>query len=387
MGALSRHRHTLIAFAALLIGVAMGTAYGWSSVSIVDTGPWQLHPDYQGFYVQAVADAYAAGGGDAVALQRLSFFCGADGVQYALDQAERIYGSDSIAANNLSQLRALVDGGGWEQGSGDVCSTEPATPSYLRLINTFFPIGMVVFIIAFAAYILFQIIRSGREEEAPTLAAAPAAAGAGAPPTTAPPRQPPKRPPKGAPSIDTAVSPAARGAALSATAERTDYASEGRPPIVQFMTTYLHGDDLYDDTFSIETATGQFLGETGVAIAETIDEKEGKKVTAFEVWLFDKNDIRTVTKVVMSEYAFADDAIKAKLAPKGEAMLARPGETITLETATLRVKARLVDLSYGSGPFPPNSFFERITIELAAWPREDARPMGGAPLGPTPPSP
>ena len=313
MGALSRHRHTLIAFAALLIGVAMGTAYGWSSVSIVDTGPWQLHPDYQGFYVQAVADAYAAGGGDAVALQRLSFFCGADGVQYALDQAERIYGSDSIAANNLSQLRALVDGGGWEQGSGDVCSTEPATPSYLRLINTFFPIGMVVFIIAFAAYILFQIIRGGREEEAPTLAAAPAAAGAGAPPTTAPPKQPPKRPPKGAPSIDTAVSPAARGAALSATAERTDYASEGRPPVVQFMTTYLHGDDLYDDTFSIETATGQFLGETGVAIAETIDEKEGKKVTAFEVWLFDKNDIRTVTKVVMSEYAFADDAIKMEI--------------------------------------------------------------------------
>jgi hypothetical protein len=380
MAALSKHRHALISFAALLIGIAMGTAYGWSSVSIVDTGPWQLHPDYQGFYVQAVADAYAAGGGDGVALQRLSFFCGADGVQYALDQAERIYGSDPVAASNLARLRALVDGGTWEQSAGDVCNTQPATPSYLGLINTFFPIAIVVFIIAFAAYIIFQMIRGGGEEETPTLAAAPTVAGAAAPPpSAAPTKQPPKRPPKGAPSIDTAVSPAARGAALSATAERTDYASEGRPPIVQFMTTYLHGDDLYDDTFSIETATGQFLGETGVAIAETVDEKEGKKVTAFEVWLFDKNDIRTVTKVLMSEYAFHDDAIKAKLAPKGEAVLAQAGDTITLETATLRVKARLVDLSYGSGPFPPNSFFERITIELAAWPREDARPAGGMP--------
>jgi hypothetical protein len=86
----------------------------------------------------------------------------------------------------------------------------------------------------------------------------------------------------------------------------------------------------------------------------------------------------------MSEHAFNDDAIKAKLAPKGEAVQARPGETITLETATLRVKARLVDISYGSGPYPPNSFFERITIELAAWPREDTRAAGS---GPTPPSP
>ena len=160
---------------------------------------------------------------------------------------------------------------------------------------------------------------------------------------------------------------------MSAVAERTDYALEGRPPIVQFMTTYLHGDDLYDDTFSIETPTGQFLGETGVAVAETIDEKDGKKVTAFEVWLFDKNDIRTVTKVVMSDHAFNDDAIKAKLAPKGEAVLAKSGDTLMLETATLRIKARLVDISYGSGPYPPNSFFERITIELAAWPREAAR--------------
>jgi hypothetical protein len=67
-------------------------------------------------------------------------------------------------------------------------------------------------------------------------------------------------------------------------------------------------------------------------------------------------------------------------------VLARPGDTITLETATLRVKARLVDISYGSGPFPPNSFFERITIELAAWSREDARAAGVTPGAP-PPSP
>jgi hypothetical protein len=41
------------------------------------------------------------------------------------------------------------------------------------------------------------------------------------------------------------------------------------PPVVQFMTTYMLGDDLYDDSFSIDAPTGEFLGECGVGISET----------------------------------------------------------------------------------------------------------------------
>jgi hypothetical protein len=44
-------------------------------------------------------------------------------------------------------------------------------------------------------------------------------------------------------------------------------------------------------------------GECGVGISETIGVGDPKKVTAFEVWLFDKNDIQTVTKVLMSAHA------------------------------------------------------------------------------------
>ena len=153
------------------------------------------------------------------------------------------------------------------------------------------------------------------------------------------------------------------------------------------MTTYLHGDDLYDDSFSIETSSGEFLGETGVGISETIGTgSDAKKVTAFEVWLFDKNDVRTVTNVLMSAHAFNDDALRSQLQTKGEAILAKPGDKVVLETATLRVQARIVDLAYGSGPLPPDSFFERITIELAAWKRQ-GQPVSSAGLsGGTSPS-
>jgi hypothetical protein len=141
-------------------------------------------------------------------------------------------------------------------------------------------------------------------------------------------------------------------------------------PLARFQTTYTRGHDAYDESFSIENADGDFLGECGVGLSETLGADVPKNVTAFEVWLFDKNDIRTVTKVVMSDHAFFDEAIKAKLAPKGEPVLARPNETIVLETATLIVNASLTELEYGTGALPPQSFFERFTVELSAWNKE-----------------
>lgn len=141
-------------------------------------------------------------------------------------------------------------------------------------------------------------------------------------------------------------------------------------PIARFETTYTRGHDTYDDSFSIENAQGDFLGECGVGISESIGMDTPKNVTAFEVWLFDKNDIRTVTKVIMSDHAFFDEALKAKLAPKGEPVLAREGETIVLETETLIINAEITDMEYGEGNLPPKSFFERFTVELSAWAKE-----------------
>ena len=158
----------------------------------------------------------------------------------------------------------------------------------------------------------------------------------------------------------------------SRNAERTDFEGLGlAPPITQVMTTYMLGDDLYDESFSIDTQGGEFLGEYGVGVSETVGVGDPKKVTALEVWLFDKNDIRTITKVIMSDHAFFDDALKAKLAPKGEPVLARESETIVLETATLLINAEITEMEYGqASELPDTSYFERFTIELSAWAKE-----------------
>ncbi len=154
-------------------------------------------------------------------------------------------------------------------------------------------------------------------------------------------------------------------------ADKTDFAADGLDvPIAQFMTTYKLGNNFYDDSFSIDSPAGEFLGECGVGVSETIGVGDPKKVTALEVWLFDKNDIQTVTKVVMSDYGFEDGELRQKLSAKGDPVKAKIGDQVDLETATLLLAARVVDMEYASGALPEKSYFDHVTIELAVWPKE-----------------
>ncbi len=171
--------------------------------------------------------------------------------------------------------------------------------------------------------------------------------------------------------VSTGDTAAMQAAQATRHAERTDYSTSGEsPPLSQFMTTFMLGDDLFDDSFSIDSPAGEFLGECGVGIADTAGPGEPKRVNAFEVWLFDKNDIQTVTKVVMSESAFHDVSTHDRLSAKGDPVLADDRNPVILQTAKLRLVARVVDLSYGDdASLPANSHFERLTLELAVWPK------------------
>ena len=133
----------------------------------------------------------------------------------------------------------------------------------------------------------------------------------------------------------------------------------------RFVASYALGNDNYDTSFSLETPRQEFLGECGMGISETIGEGKPDKVTAFDLWLFDKADVRTVTQIIMSEYAFNDQGLRAKLAAKGEAILAEKGKIVALETQSLRIAAQIVELVYANNPgSPPNSHFQKLTVEI-----------------------
>ena len=147
-------------------------------------------------------------------------------------------------------------------------------------------------------------------------------------------------------------------------------------PLAGFQTTYLRGDDNFDKSFIIENANGDFLGECGVSISESIGQGPMRNVTAFEIWLFDKNDTHTVTKVIMSEHAYNDEGFRAKLATRGEPMLAQFDETIALETNSLIINAEVTEIEY-SDENPDRSTFERFTVELSAWVKANNAPSNG----------
>ena len=148
-----------------------------------------------------------------------------------------------------------------------------------------------------------------------------------------------------------------------------------RPPLAQFSTTYVLGDDRYDRSFAIERRDGEFVGECGVGIWEMIGTARPRRVTAFEVWLFDKGDIRTVTGVLMSDHAFNDASLHLKATFRGDAVLVAEGTCISLSTETLYLRARITRAVYGTGDSLPNSFFEKLTAELEVW--NNPRPIRG----------
>lgn len=136
------------------------------------------------------------------------------------------------------------------------------------------------------------------------------------------------------------------------------------------IVTYNAGVDNFDTSFPLETSRHGFLGECGIGVSETMDNGLPDKVTAFDLWLFDKTDVRTVTQIVMSEYAFNDPGMRAKLQAKGAAVLAAKGRVLTLETQSLRIDARIQDMAYATdSSLPQHSYFQKLVVEIASYNR------------------
>ena len=345
MGAM-RQRPWIGPVLGFLLGLIVGLPIlGWYvfPVKWVDADVVHLRADLQDDYIRMVAASYAQNRDLELAARRMVGF--GDAVGGAFQHA--------IAQSNATDMQQIAD-------------LQIALDQYRQAMGTPTPAassgneggGLASYFLIFLVGLLFLIILAGvgayvwtRLRQAPTVAVEPGV--------------PLRRP------VATTAAPAASAAAPVDMPTLVPAAATGGTvtgqAIARFMTTYTLGDDVYDDSFSVDGPDGSFLGECGMGISETIGVGDPKKVTAFEVWLFDKNDIRTVTKVLMSEHAFRDEALKSRLAAKGEPVSALAGETLSLETATLVVTARIVDMAYGGGALPPNSFFERMTIELQAY--------------------
>jgi len=310
----------------VVLGLILGLTLGWGiwPVQWTDGTPEVMRTDLQLDYLRMTIDSYNRTGNVDLAMQRWNDLGENKGVIFGMLQSNPGYLNPADVQQFGDTVQAVT--------GVPIQITSPAaqTTSGAGSIVLYASIAVVVILLAAGGLYLYRLLR---KNSGPV----------------------------------TAVMQAAE---VSRHAEKTNFEEMGlAPPITQTMTTYVLGDDLYDESFSIDTSGGEFLGEYGVGVSETVGVGEPKKVAALEIWLFDKNDIKTATKVLMSEYAYNDPNIRARLEPKGELIVVKPQEQVLLETETLQLLATVVDMEYGMGAMPQNSHFERITLELAIWPR------------------
>ena len=131
----------------------------------------------------------------------------------------------------------------------------------------------------------------------------------------------------------------------------------------EYSATFHQGDIEYDQSFDIEAPDGSYWGECGLTMSELVN-GDPNRVTALEVWLFDKSDIRTVTKVLMSDYAYGNQALRDKLSSKGDALLLSPDMGFVLDAQTLRLMGKVVAQDYDDSAAPPRSTIRKLSVQL-----------------------
>ena len=339
VGAWIRKRATPEVLIAFVLGLVLGlVVLGWWlwPVQWTNADPADLRDSQRDTYLQMIADSFALNGNSELALARLQGLQKAgqdeaDLTAMILTAAEgRILAGKAEDAGRLQRLVTALN-----LPAATVTqppSAEPASTGrsgWLRILGILFFLGLL------GAGLLLLLTQLQRREPARR-----------------------RRPPLSV-SESLARLPEEEHEAVSPPAAEGAFA--------QFETVYQIGDEAYDVSYSIESATGEFLGECGVSALEKGVSTPGG-FSAFDIWLFDKLDSRTETRVLVSERALADETLQAKLGDRREFVQAERGKTVMLETENLHLYATITDLEYEPGS--ESGVFARLATRLEIVPKE-----------------
>ncbi|HEY3340886.1 MAG TPA: hypothetical protein VGK81_02665, partial [Anaerolineae bacterium] len=139
-------------------------------------------------------------------------------------------------------------------------------------------------------------------------------------------------------------------------------------PLSTFAPTiYRHGDDHFDEDFAVNGPMGELIGECGASIADRIGVDTPARVSALSLWVFDKNDFQSTTKVLMTDFAWNDPVIRGKLKSRGDAVLAVNGGVVEILTTMLRVEVQVKDLALNTDNNPPQGYFQNVSLTFTVY--------------------
>ncbi len=341
----NRNRSYLFIVIAFIVGLLIGWfVLGWllAPVQWTDAQMQDLRAEDQQMFVTAQAEAFALTQDNRKAIERLQTLGSQEHVAgvaaEVIQQAEAA--GDIVTADRVRSMAAAV---GLSVPASVPPPSQPAEEPQQggSSLATILGLALLAGGIALAAWLLLRGRSAATEEEEDIVAE----------PLMADEEQPVHRTGRPAPP------PAATSYPVpSAATERSGAGQE-------FTAAFHQGDVAYDQSFDIEGPDGSYWGECGMTMSEAVH-GDPERATALEVWLFDKSDIRTVTKVLMSDYAYGNQALREKLSSRGDAVLLAPDLGFVLDAQTLRLMGKIVDLEYDDSQAPARGTIRRLRVQL-----------------------
>ncbi len=311
-----------------LLGFLLGwLVIGWWlwPVRWVNTDPWDLRPEFKKHYILMAADSYALDHDPNVLRERFSGWPEEE-LSGLIEEIKRERPGDIRLASRLDEIKAALN------------LPEPSAPRPQAAREGR---GLLPIVLALTAILLLLVAvgiayRLFKERLPQVFARAP---------------RRPARPTRPSP-------------------EPEPIEGEYREfyPIARYSATYSYGDIRFAESFPIESPNGDYLGECGIETSELMSSGDPPKVVAFEVWLFDKEVNRTVSKAITIPEV--DEATEASLKSlSGEVIKARKGEVVKLETRNLETHVTIREVSID----PNEKFFTRLGVEFKIYRRQAAQ--------------
>jgi hypothetical protein len=343
-----------LVIAAFVVGLLVGWfAIGWGvwPVEWKSTDPVDLRQEERDEYLVMVANDYAATRDAALALRRLGSWpslAEADREIRELAGHQAVQGQGDLA----QRLRTLADG--LPLPSGEPLAQPDQGLDLAKIIQAAVIAATVIGLVALALYLLRRRGRSAPQDRLRERLRETQGIMKTAPPAII--ERVAEKETEEEPSL-----PERREGIMPRMFRRAETES---PPSWGFEATYEGEGMEFDRTFTLDSPGGEYSGECGVGAATHLGENV-EQINALEVWLFDKSDIRTVAKVLMSERAYHDDAMKEELSTRGDPVLATAGTTFSLVGNSIRTDVVVDEVEYLRGGLP-NSAFARVSLRLHA---------------------
>jgi hypothetical protein len=394
----------LWAIIALLAGLVIGLIIAWGiwPVSYKNALPQDMRPAERDTYLSMVAESYGATGDLQLAQTRLETWPTEELATALATLQERLLTTDPQAATEVEALAGALNlGAAAPRPAAAAARSSGSTVPWKTLCTSALWVLLVLTGVAALAY-LFKRWRAARQRRGgPAIAStAQAPAQARSPEEIA--RQEKEEWP---PETSTAAEPGTTGesylydqesdgvdAAPAFIAAREVYQppaqpsappaprpmpvdTSHRPPtpapapsaakVGDFMAIFQMGEPDYDEAFDINDPVDGYMGQCGLQLNEPVGSNRDQAV-ALQAWLWDSSDPDTRTKVLMSEGAYRDTALRAQQAGAHEVVQVRAGTEFELESHDLLLRGRVEKTDY-TDQEPYRGVFAELQVRMQVY--------------------